>query len=149
MHPPGQVQGLGGSPHPLKPGSSTASSIYFCRNKRTEAVETLFRKEQDSAFPSTGDIQGGGERALWIQLVPARTRSLAAPSTTHLRPARLSFPSSQSHGLSPVAQIGEGEGFLGPLSQSLWARNPPEAQSGAQQGVPASWGLGDHSVRWD
>lgn len=49
----------------------------------------------------------------------------------------------------PVAQVGEGTVFLGPLARSLWARNPSEAQRGARQGAPSSQGLRGHSAQWD
>lgn len=85
MHPPGQVQGLGGSkPLPTKPGSSAASSICFCRNKLMEAAETLFRKEQDSASPTLARFRDGeeGEPCGFISFLRGLAPWLLAPPLT-------------------------------------------------------------------
>lgn len=59
---------------------------------------------------------------------------MAALASTRQRPG-LSFPIKPSHGLGPVAWLGEGaKGFLGGLPQSPGARDPSVAQRGAQQG---------------
>lgn len=94
-----------------------AASLICAENKLREAAETLFKKEQASAFPRAGSVPGRGSgRRERVDSSHSCVASLLPPSPTR-GPAHPQPPSSEPHSLDPVAWMRAGP--RGPLQGDL------------------------------